>query len=384
MIKAGVGKSSVSNPFQAGVEAVKKALDQVQGEAKIIFVFINSNLDQERVLEGITSLAKEAKVVGVSSMAEIGEGEVSKGSVVAMAISGDNIDFICQKEKISQEIGGFELGKSVAEKIKKESKGKLQFLLLFASGLAENIEKISQGMKSVLGSSLPIIGALASDDLKFEKIPLFFNREIVEDGILAIGVEGDFSFGFSSRHGWQPIGLPFKITKAEEEKVIEIERKPALSLYEEYLGKERKILLEYPLLQVTSIYPLALVQEDLKEPLLRIPIKGNKEGEIVCLGKIPEDAKVKLALGDQEKMMEAGEKSAREALESLKKARPKFALIFASFARFRLFGREVSKEIKKISEIFGKEVAVCGFYDYGEITNSTLLNGTLTILVIGE
>lgn len=393
MIKSGVGRSNNLDAAKAGDEACKQALDQVGGKAELIIVFSTVAYDQEKMLDGVRSVSKEIPLVGCSDFGEITtEGPVSK-YVVVMALSSDTIDFTIGigegTDKDSHKAGAM-----AAREVKKKAKEDISLFTMLLDGLAENGAAAVRGVQEVFGKNFPIMGGSAGDDFLFQKTYQYYNNQVLSNAMVGIGLSGKFSFGVGVRHGWEPIGLPMKVTKAVGGKLIEVNNRPALSIYEDYFGKKAEELTKEPIARMAYTYPLGMSVEGSDELLIRDVVIANEKGEITCAAEIPEGSEIRLMLGDREKAIQAAKEAAENALAQLKGAKPKAIFIFNCVARHKLLGARIGEEIIAIQEILGKDVPLIGFYTYGEQAPlggiigsncfSAFHNETMALMVLGE
>lgn len=393
MIKAGVGRSNNPDATKAGVEACKAAMDQAGGKADLVIVFSTVAYDQKKMLEGVRFVSKEIPLVGCSDSGEITtEGPVSK-HVAVMALSSDTIDFTIEVgtgiDKDSHKAGAM-----AAKEVKKKAKGEISLFIMLLDGLAENGAAAVRGVQEVFGKNFPIMGGSAGDDLLFKKTYEYYNGEVLENSLVGIGLSGKFSFGVGVRHGWEPIGLPMKVTKSEGGKLIEINNRPALSIYEDYFGKKAEELIKEPITRIAYTYPLGMSVEGSPELLIRSVVIANEKGEITCAAEIPEGSEIRLMLGDPEKAIQSAKEAAENALVQLKGTKPKAIFVFNCVARYKFLRARIGEEITAIQNVLGKEVPLIGFYTYGEQAPlggilgpecfSVFHNGTVALMVLGE
>ncbi len=393
MIKVGVGKNNQTDAFMAGAEATKTALEQAGGKANLIMVFSSVSFDQKRMLDGVMSVSEKIPLVGCSSSGEITtEGPVSQ-HIAAMALNSENLNLTIGIGK-GTEKDSFKAGAMAAKEVKKKAKGKISLFLMLLDGLAENGAAAVRGIQSVLGKNFPIIGGSAGDDFLFKKTYQYHDGEILTNSIIGIGLSGNFSYGIGVRHGWESIGLPMKVTKAKGAKLIEINNRPALSIYEDYFGKKSEELIKEPIAKMAYTYPLGMSVIGSQELLIRDVVIANKEGEINCAAEIPEGAEIRLMLGDPEKAIKAAKEAAESALSQLKGIKPKVILVFNCIARSKLLRERKGEEIAAVQEVLGKDVPLIGFYTYGEQAPlsgivgpecfSVFHNETMALLALGE
>ena len=393
MIEAGTGKSKNIDAARAGSEACQRALAQLGKKADLILVFSTSIYDQEKMLGGVRLAVRETPIVGCSTAGEIlTDGPVSK-HVVVMAIKSDVINFTIG-------VGGgadknsFQAGLAAAKEVKEKSQENPSLFITLLDGLAENGAAAVRGVQAVLGRNFPIIGGSAGDDFLFKKTHQYFNEQIFKNAVIGIGLSGKFSFGVGVRHGWEPVGLPMEVTKAEGAKLIEVNNRPALSIYQDYFGKKAEDLIKEPIAKIAYTYPLGMNVGGSSELLLRDVVIANEKGEINCAAEIPQGSSIRMMIGDQDKAIEAAREAAQSALSQLKEAEPKLALIFNCIARSKLLGTRIGEEIAAIREVLGKKLPLIGFYTYGEQAPlggviqpdcfSVFHNETMALLVLGE
>jgi len=393
MIKAGVGRSNNPDAIKAGAEACRIALDKVGNKADLIVVFSTVAYDQKKMLAGVRSVSKEVLLVGCSDSGEItGEGPVSK-HVAAMALSSDTISFTVGVGEGTDK-DSHKAGVMAAKEVKKKAEGEISLFTMLLDGLAENGAAAVRGVQEVFGKNFPIIGGSAGDDFLFQKTYEYCNDQVLTNAVVGIGFSGKFSFGAGVRHGWEPIGLPMKVTKAKGGKLIEVNNRPALSIYEDYFGKKAEELIKEPIARMAYTYPLGMSVEGSPELLIRDVVIATKKGEITCAAEIPEGSEIRLMLGDFDKAIQSAKEAAKGALTQLKGVKPKVIFVFDCMARNKLLGARIGEEITAIQEVLGKGVPLIGFYTYGEQAPlggvlgpgcfSVFHNETIVLMALGE
>lgn len=393
MIKAGIGRSNNLDATKAGAEAARMALEETDGKANLIIVFSTVAYDQKKMLDGVKTISKEILLVGCSTSGEITtEGPVEK-HVAVMALSSDRIKWTVGIGKGTDK-DSFQAGKEAAQKVKDKAEEELSLFIMLLDGLSENGAAAVRGVQAVLGEHFPIMGGSAGDDFKFKKTHEYYNGEVLENSVIGIGLSGKFSFGVGVRHGWEPIGLPMKVTKAEGAVLKELDNRPALKIYEDYFGKKAEELIKEPIARMAYTYPLGMSVEGSSELLIRDVIIANEKGEITCAAEIPQGSEIRLMLGDTEKAIQAAKEAAEGALVQLGEAKSKVVFVFNCMARKKLLGPRIGEEIAAIQDVLGKEIPLFGFYTYGEQAplggvlgpecRSVFHNETMALMVLGE
>lgn len=390
---AGVGLSqNVQDSYAAGREAASAAVKQAGSQPHILFVFASIKYNQEEVLKGVRSVAPNSLVVGGSAAGEITSWSTVFDAVCAMAIWSDQMSFsIGYGEGVSR--SSFEAGANAAKKMVEAAGSKPPSLYVsLPDGMTGNGAAIVEGTQSVLGKNFSIIGGSLGDDYLFKQTWEFYQDTVLTDAVVGVGISGTFSFGFGVKHGWRPVGLPLTVTKAQGTLLQEVDGKPALTIYQEYFGKEASELIKEPLARMAYTYPIGLSVEGSEELLIRDPVVANEKGEITMAAAIPQGTTIRLMIGDRDKAIEAAQDAAKTALAQLEGHKPRFILMFNCMARNKLLGVRCSEENQAVQDIIGKEVPMIGFYTYGEqgpllgkkSTPAYFHNETMTLLVIGE
>ncbi|MDP4007278.1 MAG: FIST N-terminal domain-containing protein, partial [bacterium] len=340
MIRAGVGLAQNLNDHKrAGGDAAFQAIEGLKGvKPSILFAFSSIQYNQEDVLVGIRKVAPDAIVVGGSAAGEITSWKTVFDGVNVLAIASDTVRFVPGVGKgVSKD--SFQAGAAAAKAVVEAANGeKPNLFIMLPDGMTGNGAAIVDGVKSVLGENAAVIGGSLGDDYRFKKTYEYFQDDVLSDMVIGIGLYGEFSYGFGIKHGWEPIGLPLRVTKADGVKLQEVDGRPALTVYEDYFGKDAAELVKEPLARMAYTYPIGLAVEGSDELLIRDPIIANEKGEITMAAAIPEGTTIRLMIGDRDKAIAAAKIAAQVAVEQLQGAKPRFILMFNCMARNKLLG----------------------------------------------
>jgi small ligand-binding sensory domain FIST len=84
---------------------------------------------------------------------------------------------------------------------------------------------------------LPVLGGLASGDFSTRSTQLYLNREVYDEGVVAIAVAGEIALESVISQGCTPIGETWTITKADQNFIYEIANRPAYTVLQETFAK---------------------------------------------------------------------------------------------------------------------------------------------------
>ncbi len=396
-LKSAVGLAHGEDSHATGANACQEAVSQLGNlQPNLVLVFASPQYNQEQVLSGVRSVAKSALMVGASTSGEITTaGPVARHSVAVMAIVSDDIKFFAG---VGENIAGGprEAGKVAAEAVKKQATEPLKAFMMFPDVLVGNGADIVRGVLDSLGEHFPVVGGAAGDDFQFKKTYQYLNEKVYSGAVVGLGFSGNVKIGIGVKHGWIPIGVPLKATKAEGSILHELDGKPAIRIYEDYFGEEVAAQLKTETLARLAItYPLGVKTQGSDEMLIRDPLTVDANGSITCAAEIPEGSSIQLMIGSREEAVKVAKQAAAKALSELGGV-PKAVVIFNCIARNKLFGTKAGDEISAIQEAIGKDVPLIGFYTYGEQAplggevrnlekcNSAFHNETVVIAVLGE
>lgn len=393
MIQAGVGLSQhMSSAESAATEAAEGAKLSLEGKVpSIVFAFSSISYDQETVLRTLRHVFPNVPIVGGSAAGEITSWNTIHNAVNVMAIATDQISFASGVgEHVSKD--SFKAAAQAAESLQKTNSKRPDLVITLFDGMTGNGADLVEGVKSVFGDTIPLIGGSTGDDYLFEKTYEYYTDAVLSDVAICIGLYGNFSYGFGVRHGWEAAGLPMKVTRADGVLLQEVDGKPALQIYESYFGKDAADLIKEPLARIAYTYPLGITVEDSDELLIRDPVKANEKGEITMAAAIPVGSTIRLMIGDRDRAIAAAKQAAETAKLQLEGHPARAIIMFNCMARNKLLGVRCHEENEFVNSIIGKDIPMIGFYTYGEQgpllgkkgTPAYFHNETMTLLVLGE
>jgi len=367
-IETSTGISSDKDPIRAAHIAVREAMLGLHGK-KIDLALVFSSIEFARpdVIKLISEVSGAAALAGASSLAVITDNGIFRHAIAVTLLSlPENIylNVACAKELTPSTIAGAanELGGQLLSSFQNLRR---DLALIFSDGLMRDGSLLLSGLQERLGTSFPIVGGSASDDLSFKKTYVYFNREALNYAACAVLWGGKLSFGFGTKHGWKAIGKPRRVTRAAGNTVYEIDGLPAVNVYKEYFGCDLNKL-QIELKRISILYPIGIYQSKEEEYLLRNIFSVDENGAIVFAGSVPEKSMIKLMIGTEESCLDATRQALEEARSGMEGRSINLALIFDSASRHTLLGRKATKELEIIKNGLDKDTRIIGLYTYGE------------------
>jgi hypothetical protein len=367
-IHLGIGLSTEKDSLQAAQIAIRQAKTSI-GTAKISLAIVLSTVEfaHTTVLKTISGFLGEVPIVGCSSVAIISNQGIYKQALAVVLLGlpeGAYFNTDCVREISSKAIA--DAGREFGEKLLYGfSNIRRDFGVIFSDGLIRDNSAFLYGLQEKLGSSFPLAGASASDNLAFKKTYLYFNQEVLSDAACGIIWGGKLHFGLGIKHGWKPLGKPRLVTQSSGNLVQKIDRLPAVKLYEEYFAKSIQEL-KKDLKRISILYPIGIYLPGEEEYLLRNISSVQDDGSIVFQGDIPQNAQIRLMIGTKESCLAATHQAIGEVKKIFLNHKVNLVLVFDSASRFRLLGRHINKEVEIIQKGFGQNTPIIGICTYGE------------------
>jgi len=174
-------------------------------------------------------------------------------------------------------------------------------LLVFVDGLSSGIERCIQALFDWVGSSCTVIGGGAGS-LSFQQKPCVITSQgIFTDAMLLVSIEAEMKLAIA--HGWQTMAGPFLATKVEDNRIKEINFRPAFEVYcEQILANENVTLTTDNFFQHAKNFPLGIDRLD-DDMLVRDPILVEQQ-DLVCVGTVPENSMLYLLKGDEQTLID--------------------------------------------------------------------------------
>ena len=367
-IQVGIGLSIEKNPLHAAQLAARQALLNLKEKsASLAIVFSSVEFAQAEILAAIADILGPTPVVGCSSLAVISNQGIFRYGIMIVLFSlpeGTYLNTACVEDMDSKT--SLEAGRELGDKLLYGFKNiRRDFAVIFSDGLMRDANGLFEGLQGTLGTSFPLVGGSASDNLNFKKTYIYFNQKVLEQGACGILWGGKLNFGLGIRHGWKPLGKPRQITKSVGNIVYEIDGESATNVYEEYFARDLSGL-QKDSKKISILYPVGIYLPEEKGYLLRNITSIEDNGSLVFQGNVPQGSLIRLMIGTNDSCLAATKDALEEAARFLADRHVDFLLVFESVSRYRLLGKEIKKELQLIENKLGKNIPLFGIYTYGE------------------
>jgi hypothetical protein len=375
-IQAGIGCSKNRQAALAGVEAATSALAGLAGERPaLIIVFTTPRYDLPALIEGIRSVTGTARLIGATGSGEIIQGRHLGfgGGVSVLALTAGPYRFgVASAADITGNLD------RAGQAITRESKAAAgpsphAAVVLLADCLAGDLQQLVQGVYRITGPKVAISGGAAGDELKFERTFVFHDDRVIEGGAVALWIASETPVKVVTRHGWEPIGIPLLVTRAEGTEIIELGGRPAAEAYEEQLGFAPGQLSADKFWGTSIVHPFGLLQSD-GTAVIRVARSKTEQGTLRIQGCVPPTGSAVQVMGSSvEALLDVADEVAAVALADQPDAG--VLLVFSCAARAVILGSRLSEEAQRLQSA-AQETPTFGFYCCGEFARTAGVLGT--------
>ena len=336
----------------------------------------------------LRELLPDALIVGCSSSGEILDDQIYDNTLTAMVVRFDKAKVRQVQTSVTGADESRQAGRFLAEGLAKQPGLKGVFVL--SDGLFVNGTELSAGFNSVLPAGVAVTGGLAGDGSRFQRTWVLLDGKPRRRCVTAVGFYGeDLQFLHGCKGGWDKFGIERVVTKSSGAVVYELDGRPALALYKEYLGERAKGLPATGLL-----FPLAIrLPDDPEKVLVRTILSVDEEAQSLSFaGDVPQGAYAQLMKANFDRLVDGAAVAAEGIAASMAASKDVHALAIAisCVGRRLVLGERSEEELVATMSVLPKGTRQIGFYSYGEISpymsggSCELHNQTMTLTLLAE
>ena len=374
--------SQVKHDKRGWSDPLPTAMDS---ERTLVVVFgATEYIDQPDALAELGTAFPHSHVIGCSTAGEIAGTRLSDASLSVAIAKFSRTDLATVVVPVDT-MRSFEAGCSVADRL---SRPGLRAILVLSDGLNVNGSEIVKGINSVVAESVVVTGGLAGDGDRFKRTWVLDRNEPKSNVLCAVGFYGDaVAIGHGSKGGWDKFGPERRITRSSGNILYELDGRPALELYKEYLGERASGLPATGLL-----FPLSIraSSNDTKALVRTILAVNEADQSLTFAGDVPTGHFAQLMKANFDRLITgASDASVMTRSTGGGGDGAKLAIAISCVGRRLVLGERTEEELEATADALPKHSVQVGFYSYGEISpyatgRSDLHNQTMTMTVIGE
>jgi hypothetical protein len=368
--------ASSAEGARACFEAVKQAVSALGRDAGLVLIFPTGVADPRDALAQAQAAAGEAQVAGMT-----GSGAITAGGAIA---NGCSALAFAESVPVGVGVDGAgeprAAGRAAAEDAlaRVEPRAGHTVLLLFVDSESGDQAEIVAGAYDVAGAQIPLAGGAAGGTTRAQ----FADGRAMAKSVVAVAIVAGAPVGVGIAHGCVPRGTPSIVTRSSAQTVLQLDGRPAETVYLEKLGVDDVHLSDADFEAVAMVHPLAepKLSGDVHPRHVRTRAPG---GGLVCATSIEPNAAVDICDHVAEAIVTSARAAVDDAVEPLPRG-AEAALLFDCAARGAQFGNPLAaREIESITSAFGAHPpCLAGVYTRGEIGRSRGAKGDRNYAVV--
>ena len=341
-------------------------------------------MDRPHALAALRDAYPTSKLIGCSTAGEISGPFVNDASLSVALVQFEYSAVAVVSAEIKQVAASLAAGETLARQLNHED---LRAVFVLSDGLNVNGSELIKGLNSALPANVVVTGGLAADGDRFKRTWVIRNG-LPETGVItAVGLYGDrLRITHGSRGGWDTFGPERRVTRSEGNVLYELDGKPALELYKEYLGERASGLPATGLL-----FPLSIRQDvaDARQLVRTILSVDEAKQSMIFAGDIPVGYMAQLMRANFDRLVSGASLAADQAACNTAASGPLLAVAISCVGRRLVLGERIEEETEITLEHLPAGARQVGFYSYGEISpyatgSCDLHNQTMTLTTFSE
>jgi hypothetical protein len=328
-------------------------------------------------------------IAGCSTAGEIAGNDVNDASISVAVARFERTELRRAWTTVASAEDSAEAGRQLAEQLCVGANGKLlRAVFVLSDGLKVNGTQLIIGLGARLPAEVSVSGGLAGDGSRFGSTWILDRGTPCPQAICAVGFYGEeLRVGQGCEGGWSDFGPERRITRAQGNVLYELDDKPALDLYKNYLGERASGLPGTALL-----FPLSIRRPGQDgAPLVRT-ILGIDEScqSLTFAGDMPQGAVARFMRANMDNLIASAGRAAHAAREGAGRPDHELVISVSCVGRRLVLGQRTEEEVESVAEAGAGRSAHVGLYSYGEIARgvcgsaSDLHNQTMTVTCLSE
>lgn len=360
----------------------------LDSEQTLVLIFAAPQIvNNPEPIKELFDFYKQSKIIGCSTSGEISGQYLFDHSLSVAVIQFEKTPLKIACTKVKSNKGSYHAGQDIVSELDSDD---LKGIFVLSDGLNINGSELVKGLNTVNKEGVVITGGLAGDGNDFKNTWTIFNNDLISDHVVAVGFYGDcIQLGHGSRGGWDIFGPERRITHSIDNILYELDNKPALTLYKEYLGDKAEELPASGLL-----YPLAIRKNEAGAKIVRtILAVDEKANSLIFAGDMPMGYLAQLMRTSFDRLItgatQASELALAKHIATKEQDEPILLVSISCVGRRLVLGERTEEETESVLQLFPQSTQQIGFYSYGEISpyatgSCDLHNQTMTLTSFRE
>lgn len=293
------------NSRRAMAECLENAAIDGNTDCDLVVFAASMGHDFAALAEEASRLAPSARILGSSCCGVVGREGVSESmnDLAVMTISAPDPGelAVAQVDDIrghNSRAKAAELAASI-----KEQAPEVTMVLFLASGIDIDDDACIAGFESVLGEDVTIFGATSADNMRGIVSYQVADQDVFTNSAWAVGfADPTLAVVTAATHGFVAVGEPMTVTASEQNRIVELDGRPAWSVYTERLGltPDATPADTIPIGALAEKLPADLADEYGNPDILRVVTKRDDDGTMHYATTCPVGTQLRLTVRDED------------------------------------------------------------------------------------
>jgi hypothetical protein len=362
------------NSRRAITECLESALGEGRTDCDLLIIHASMGHDYQALIAEAARLAPSARIVGSSCCGVVGREGVSESmnDLAIMTVRGADEIAVAHVDGIYGH-NAYEKSAELAAALKAANPA-VNMIYFLASGIDIDDDRCIAGIESVFGPEVTIFGATSADNMKGIASYQMVDDTVYEHAAYAVGfADPTLTAITQATHGFVAVGDPLTVTRAEGNRIIELDGRPAWQAYTERLQLPETATCgdTIPVGALAEALPPELAAEYGNDHILRVVTKRDPDGTMHYATTIAEGTPLWLTVRDEARIFDDMDRMMGQMVERAG-GRELVAVFHADcLARGRfLFNRVMKDElVSRMQYPLSKDGEVApwlGMYGFGE------------------
>ncbi len=338
-----------------------------------------------RPLQELQRAFPRAHHLGCSTSGEIHGATVRDDSLSVAIVRFERTRLATAVAHVAHADESYAAGRSIAEQL--AQRDDLAGVFVLSDGLRVNGTQLVRGLNDVLPPNVVVTGGLAGDGARFQSTWTLQHGLPAAGIVTAIGLYGAaVHIGHGSKGGWDIFGPERKVTRSQGNVLYELDGKPALDLYKDYLGERASGLPATGLLFPLALRANASEQKRLVRTILAV---DERNKSMTFAGDIQQGALAQLMRANFDRLVEGASCAASVTCHAAPATGGTLAIAISCVGRRLVLGERTEEEVEAALAALPPGTEQLGFYSYGELSPYAsgpcdLHNQTMTMTTLSE
>lgn len=358
----------------------------LDGPQTLVLAFGASGFaDDGRPFEELAAAFPQSVIAGCSTAGEICGTLVHDASVAVAVARFDHVRLALTHTDVVDAADSEAAGARLAAQIDPVG---LRAVFVLSDGLSVNGTRLVAALAQHLPGGVNISGGLSGDGSRFERTWVLSEGRPRSQRLCAVAFYGErLKVGSGCAAGWLDFGPERYVTRSEGHVLYELDGKPALDLYKDYLG-----VLAAGLPGAGLLFPLSIrrPQSDRKSLVRTVLAVDESSHSLTFAGDVPQGHVARLMRATNDGLINSASTAVLQATRAIDREVPALVVSVSCVGRRLVLGERTDEEVEAIVDGAPDGAAHVGFYSYGEISPGAdggaaeLHNQTMTVSVFSE